>query len=581
MAVRSSRRIPLLAALGLLAASLVTFAGAAPAAAAVPPGPALTWGSNANGELGDGTTTTRATPVAVCAAGTTAPCAAELDDASAVAIGDRHTLWLLADGTVAANGFNASGELGDGSTTNRTTPVRVCAAGATAPCTDFLSDVTAIAAGNRFSLALLADGSVVSWGENSGGYLGDGTTTDRAVPGPVCATGTVAPCVTFLSGATAVAAGTTHALALVDGAPQAWGSNYRGRLGDGTTTTRTTPVRVCAVGATAPCTSFLTGVSAVDASNHSMALVSGVPYAWGNNSTGGLGDGTTTDRSTPVRTCAVGATAPCADVLSDVSAISAGDDGHSTALVGGVAHSWGTNYRGRLGDGTTTDRATPVRVCAVGAVAPCTSFLTGVSAIDTGYTHTLAVVDGVAYAWGANNVNQLGDGTTTDRSTPVRVCAAATAAPCTEFLSDVTAVDAGVFDSAAIVSDPGADLAVALSATAPAAGSAIDYTLTIDNAGPDAATAGTVTLTLPPATANASSATCAYTPATQAVTCPVGALPANSTVTHVVRASFGPLALGALPAAATRTTSAPTDPNPANDTDTATCTALTSLIIAC
>lgn len=578
MVARHSRRSILC---GLLTATLVTLATASPATAAVPPGPALAWGANTSAELGDGTTTNRATPVPVCAVGATAPCAATLENASAIAMGDRHTLWLLADGTVAANGYNASGELGDGTTTNRTTPVRVCAVGATAPCAEVLSGVTAIAAGNRFSLALLADGSVVSWGENSGGYLGDGTTADRPVPGPVCATGTVAPCLTHLTGVAAIAAGTTHALALVDGEVRSWGSNYRGRLGDGTTTDRTVPVRVCAVGATAPCTSFLTGASAVDAGNHSLALVSGVPHGWGNNGVGELGDGTTTDRSTPVRTCAVGAGAPCGTVLSDVTTISAGDGGHSTALVGGVAHAWGSNFRGVLGDGTATNRNTPVRVCAPGATAPCGAYLSGVDAIDAGYTHTLAVVDGAAYAWGANNVRQLGDGTTTDRSTPVRVCAVGASAQCGSFLSDVTAVDAGVFDSAAIVSDPGADLAVALAATAPPLGSAIDYTITVTNAGPDAATSGTVTLTLPPATANASSATCAYAPTTGTVSCPVGTLPAGSSQTHVVRASFGPLSLGPLPASAARTASAPADPNPANDTDTATCTAVTSLVIAC
>ncbi|RLK58557.1 DUF11 domain-containing protein [Actinokineospora cianjurensis] len=573
-------RTAALVALGLAAAGLTAITGAA-RAAAVAPGPALTWGANFYGNLGEGTTTHRSNPVAVCAIGASAPCAAELTNAKSVSAGERHTLWLLADGTVAAAGYNTNGTLGDGTQTNRTTPVRVCAVGAVAPCASFLSGVTAVAAGNRFSLALLSTGSVVSWGENSGGYLGDGTTTSRLVPGPVCAVNGVAPCVAPLTGVTAIAAGSTHALAAAGGGVLAWGSNYRGRLGDGTTTDRPSPTRVCAVGAAAPCTSFLSGVTAIDAGNHSVAVAGGVAHAWGNGLTGELGDGANADSATPVRVCAPGTTVPCGSFLSGVTAISAAADGASFAVVNGVAHSWGSNFRGLLGDGTATNRATPVRVCAVGATAPCASFLSGVTAID-GDSHGLALIGGDAVAWGSNTRGQLGDGTTTNRTIPVRVCGVGTTGPCTSYLTGVAAIDAGNTSSAAVIAGPpSADLGVTLTATAPLLGTTINYATTITNNGPDATTSGTVVLTLPAATTNAASATCAYNPATKSAACPIGALQPGASATYTVRASFGVLTTGPLTATATRTTSTPTDPAPGNDTATAACTAITSLVIVC
>ncbi|MGQ5657136.1 hypothetical protein ACUJ8H_45180, partial [Streptomyces sp. EKR5.2] len=103
----------------------------------------LAWGDNGSGQLGDGTTIHRSTPVSVCAPGRTAPCTRFLTDV----VGTTNSLALRKDGTVLAWGDNDSGQLGDGTTINRHTPVRVCAPGQTAPCTRFLTDVVDIAAG--------------------------------------------------------------------------------------------------------------------------------------------------------------------------------------------------------------------------------------------------------------------------------------------------------------------------------------------------------------------------------------------------------------------------------------------------
>ncbi|MCP4546611.1 MAG: hypothetical protein GY835_09125, partial [bacterium] len=290
------------------------------------------------------------------------------------------------------------GKLGDGTTTEQHVPVQVSG----------LMEVTAMAAGQAHSLALKSDGTVWAWGNNAFGQLGDGTTTDRHTPVQVSG----------LAGITAIAGGYFHSLALKsDGTVWAWGNNAHGELGDGTTTNRHIPVQV----------SGLTGVTAIAGGQyHSLALKSdGTVWAWGNNYTGQLGDGTTTDRYTPVQVSG----------LTGVTAI-AGGYFHSLALKSdGTVWAWGDNDNGELGDGTTTIRLTPVQV----------SSLTGVIAIAGGSNHHgLALKsDGTVWAWGYNAYGQLGDGTTTSRSSPVQVSG----------LTGVTVIAGGSVHSLALKSD--------------------------------------------------------------------------------------------------------------------------------
>ncbi len=179
------------------------------------------WGYNDHGQLGDGTTADRHTPVTVTLPGGVR--------ATAIVAGGGHSLALDGDGHLYAWGYNREGELDDGTTTDRHTPVAVTLPG----------DVhaTAIAAGSDDSLALGSDGTLYSWGYNSVGELGDGTTADRHTPGPV----------TLPSGvhATAIAAGYFHSLALgSDGRLYACGRDYQGELGNGAFIKRSTPVAV-------------------------------------------------------------------------------------------------------------------------------------------------------------------------------------------------------------------------------------------------------------------------------------------------------------------------------------------------
>jgi len=340
------------------------------------------WGRNTVGELGDGTTTNRGSPVQVMASP-----GVPLGGVTAVAAGayDSHSLALKSDGTVLAWGNNVFGQLGDGTTTARHSPVQVTG----------LSGVTTISA-SYHSLALKSDGTVWAWGYNIYGQLGDGTSgagTNKSSPAQVPG----------LADVTAIAAGgggsSLHSLALKnDGTVWAWGRNNYGQLGDGTTTDRSSPVQVPG----------LTGVAAIEAgSDYSMALKSdGTLVTWGRNNRGQLGDGTTTQRVSPVQVMA-SAGVP----LEDVAAIAAGGT-HAVVLKSdGTVWSWGSNSAGKLGDGTTADSSYPVQV----------SGLSDVVAIAAG-EHTLALKnDGTVFSWGYNGYGELGDGTTTNRNSPVQV----------------------------------------------------------------------------------------------------------------------------------------------------------------
>jgi len=223
-------------------------------------------GSNAAGQLGDGTTTRRSTPTAVVGLAS---------GVATVETGDGHTCAVTTGGGVKCWGYNAYGQLGDGTATSRLTPVNV---------TGLTSGVVMVAPGGVHTCALTSAGGVKCWGFNFSGQLGDGTTTTRY---------TAVDVVGLTSGVVAVATGPNHSCAATAaGTVRCWGSNSYGQLGDGTTTTRQTPVEV--VGLT-NATSLATGMW------HTCALTSaGGVKCWGRNVYGQLGDGTTTTYYTPV-----------------------------------------------------------------------------------------------------------------------------------------------------------------------------------------------------------------------------------------------------------------------------------------
>ena len=321
------------------------------------------WGRNANGQLGDGTTSTRNTSAVV-----SGPVSV-----LAVAAGD-HSLAMTSAGRLWSWGRNTYGQLGDGTTSPRTTAVLLTT----------VQDVVAIAAGAQFSLALTSDGRVWSWGAGASGQLGHGTTQNRSTP-------TAIP---GLVNVVAIAAGELHALALLgNGEVWAWGRNADGQLGDGTTVSeRRSPVRV----------GPLTNVVAIAAGgSHSLAVDgSGRLWAWGANVSGQLGLGSTAMSSTPVEV-----------VLPHAVASVAAGFGHSLARTsGGAVYAWGRNDTGQVGDGTLAMRTSPVEVAGLASVV----------AVAAGWGHSIAVrTDGTVWLWGQNGSGQIGDGTWTMRRNPV------------------------------------------------------------------------------------------------------------------------------------------------------------------
>jgi alpha-tubulin suppressor-like RCC1 family protein len=348
-----------------------TSLGAAHTCALLADGTAKCWGNNYDGQLGDGTNTNKNTPVTVSG----------LTNAVAIAGGAAHTCALLSDGTAKCWGNNYYGQLGDGTFIDKNTPVTVSG----------LTNAVAIAASFYHTCALLSDGTAKCWGRNDYGQLGDGTNTNKNTPVTVSG----------LTNAVAIAAGGYHTCALLaDGTAKCWGYNGNGQLGDGTFIDKNTPVTV---------SGLTNAVAIAGGAAHTCALLSdGTAKCWGNNAEGQLGDGGTfIEKTTPVTVSG----------LTNAVAIAAGSSHTCALLSDGTVKCWGRNDYGQLGDGTFIDKNTPVTV----------SGLTNAVAIAASDVHTCALLsDGTAKCWGNNYDGQLGDGTFTPtapygKSTPVAV----------------------------------------------------------------------------------------------------------------------------------------------------------------
>ena len=338
------------------------------------------WGFNQSGALGIGNASNQPAPQTLTA----------LPDAAGAAGGFDHSLFLRPDGTLAVSGLNDFGQFGAPSPSASTSPTAVPG----------LSAVVQASAGGFHSAALAADGSVWVWGYNGEGQIGNGTATTT---GCLCVP---APTQTSIADVVQIEAGSFHTLALkADGSVWAWGLNDNGQLGNGTTSAAPTPVPV---GAAVPGFNNIIAISAGD--EHSLALkADGTVWVWGSNEFGQIGSGTAspTNQLVPL---------PQA-TLANITQIAAGIF-HNLALdKTGKVFVWGDNLYGQAGN------------AAAGGTqnlpAPNTT-LAGVIEIETaGFTNYARLAGGALYAWGLNDVGQLGNGTTSGagcqcQSTPVQ-----------------------------------------------------------------------------------------------------------------------------------------------------------------
>ena len=317
------------------------------------------------------------------------------------------------DGTLWSWGSNGKGRLGDGTKENKSTPVRVQPKTEAGAFIDNTTKWKAVAAGYAHTVGIDIDGTLWSWGGNGKGQLGDGTTTDKSTPVRVQKKTEEG---TFVDNRTkwkAVATGKYHTVGIEeDGTLWSWGYNGSGQLGDGTaglTANKSTPVRVQKINNRTKWKAVATG------EDHTVGIdIDGTLWSWGKNASGQLGDGTTTDKSTPVRVQQKTEEGAFEDNTTKWELVAAGG-GHAVGIAeDGTLWSWGENGSGQLGDGTTANKSTPVRVqqkTEAGAFEDNTTKWKTVSAGAEG-GHTVGIAeDGTLWSWGWNGSGQLGDGT--------------------------------------------------------------------------------------------------------------------------------------------------------------------------
>lgn len=334
-------------------------------------GGVVCWGGNYLAQLGDGSYDDSMTPVAVLGLES---------GVSALAAGVDHNCALTSAGGVKCWGDGYEGEFGNGLFTGVPDLVDVVGLAAS---------VTSITSGQIHTCAVLDTGHVQCWGGNPFGQLGDGANNSHPLPATV---ETITDTFAFVDG------GSSHTCGLTTGGGvKCWGLNEDGQLGDGTNTYRTVPTDVIGLDA---------GISALSVgAYHTCALTTGGGVkCWGANWWGALGDGSFDNSYTPIDVTGLG---------SGVVAISMGGYQSCALTTGGGVKCWGGNWRGQLGDGTNDDSPTPVDVVGLAS---------GVSAISAGGNFTCALLTGGGVkCWGDNRYNQLGDGTTDQRDTPVDV----------------------------------------------------------------------------------------------------------------------------------------------------------------
>lgn len=343
--------------------AIAVAAGAGSTCALTAGGTVKCWGSNIDGQVGDGSTVGRAVPVNVLGLSS---------GVLAISTGAGSSCALTAPGAVKCWGANTNGQLGDGSTSPSSVPVDVVGQG---------SDTSAISARGPHTCALTVGGALRCWGFNGSGELGNGSFASSPVPVDV---------VTLSSNIIAVSAGGYHTCALTSaGAVKCWGANGHGELGTSWASAHEV-VPIDAVGLTPRSLALSAG------GYHACALAAaGSVKCWGWNQDGQLGNGSYSESPTLVPVDVVG-------LSSGIVAISAGWQHTCAITTAGSVKYWGANGYGELGNGSTAFSNVPVDVVGLSS---------GIIAVSAGTNHSCAVTAaGSVKCWGWNQNGQLGIG---------------------------------------------------------------------------------------------------------------------------------------------------------------------------
>ncbi len=327
-------------------------------------------------------------------------CISAISNAQVVAAGYGHTLTICADSTVMAFGSNITGQLGNGTTSSSNLPVP----------TSNLTSVIAVSAGDNFSMALKSDSTVWTWGNNGSGQLGNGTFTQSNVPVQVQG----------LTGVVSISAGGSHAIvAKADGTLWTWGNNNSGQAGNGT------------AGVNSNVPTIVTGsagfVKVSAGVNHNLALKNdGTVWAMGTGTVGTLGTGNSASSFVLVQS----------NTLPGVTDIASGQNFCMALNADSTVSAWGLGTFGQIGNGSNTNQFSPVQV---NSLTQITSLAQGSFAM-----HGIARrADGTIWVWGNNDNGQLGDGTLTNNNSPFQLSAP----------SDIVEVAIGNIHSVVIKSD--------------------------------------------------------------------------------------------------------------------------------
>ena len=357
-----------------------------------------TWGYNVYGALADNTVVNRSSPVQmIMTIGTFGIIAAGSNTAGAIQGRDSSPVppsptpnptpqpIPTTSGSLFDFGNNTNGSLGDNTTTHRSSPVQTTATGNT---------WRQASGGENHAIAIKLDGTLWTWGNNALGQLGDNTILHRSSP---------IQTVTYDTNWNQVAAGYRHSIGVKkDGTMWLWGFNTQGQLGDNSIVHRSSPVQTLGFAAT--------WVMASAGKNHSSAIKSdGTLWSWGLGTNGQLGDNTATTKSSPIQTSTYG---------TNWKYVSCGLNYSAAVKFDGTIWCWGDNTYGQLGENSTTHRSSPIQTTAFG---------TNWVLVSCGGNTTYGIKNnGTLWGWGRNSYGQLGDNTTTHRSSPVQIAAATT-----------------------------------------------------------------------------------------------------------------------------------------------------------